>query len=1251
MNFHYPDSLPISCEKERIIETIQQHQVVILAGDTGSGKTTQLPKMCLEAFPENELIIGCTQPRRIAATSVSTRVAEELGALGDTVGYKIRFHDKTGPDTKIKFMTDGVLLAETRKDPLLKKYGVIIVDEAHERSLNIDFILGYLKNLIGRRPDLKIIITSATIDTNAFSKHFNNAPIITVSGRTYPVTVSYLPPDETNAAGKENMVEHCVQVVRDIVSKRPEGDILVFMATERDIRECCKLLESSLQGVNVLQLFGRLAAGDQKKIFQSSGHLKIIVATNVAETSLTVPGIRYVVDSGLARISSYNVRAKTTSLPISRISQASCDQRKGRCGRVGPGLCIRLYSEDDYNSRDEFTIPEIKRSNLAEVILQMISLNLGNPSKFPFVDPPSKNAISEGYRLLTELGAIDQRRQLTAHGKIMADLPIDPCIARIIIEAKENNCLKEIKIISAALAIQDPRIRPAEKEKEADLIHAKFNHLHSDFSTLLNIWETFHGESNKKKSWSYLKKFCKTHYLSFQRMREWFDLHEQLGRIIAKRKQFTENDSAASYEQIHKSLLSGFLRNLAKIKEGKLYQGTHNKEFMIFPGSGQFSRTSEWIISGSFIDTNRLYAINVASISSDWIEPTAGNLCKYSWNNPHWRKKTGTVVAEETVSLFGLTISAGRLVNFAKRSIKNREEARNIFIQNALGQGEINKSYSFLTKNNNRIKKWQISEEKLRARNIVTDDYSFFTFYSRVLPDYVCDQSSLNTFLHKKKNLSSLLMSDEDIILRKPDENELFDFPQTILLGNVDIKLEYNFSPGSPNDGVTFRLPIGIATQCSQEKFDWLVPGLFREKLTFLLKALPKSLRKKLVPVSDSVNRILDDIDFGTGPLYATVETSIQKLFGFHVDRSEWSKDLPPYLTPHFAIIDEKGKVCFSGRSLRKLIETPYGEVKKSNNLPPKPQDNAILKKWQGTEYTTWNFEGLPQEVTLTNRQGDVTQIRYPALLSQPEKSSVKIIFTSDYRKACNMNTSGTLMLYRLQFPEPYKALKKFCKTTLSGPSILQLLTVVKDKKTLTDLFLEFILKNIFPTPGSGIITKDIFSENIAKVQKEGFFRKGQSIANSTMDILRQRREIRDTIEAIFSKSKKKGHNLPPVKDHFHSAIDSIFPLSFLTDDRPLNANTVERHLRGMKIRLERFYVDPKKDQQKEMQLTPFLNQLQEVESREKDLSPEAGEAIALFKEMINEYRLVLFAPEIRGGLSVSAKKLGNQWKVVRSLC
>ena len=616
MKYFYPDNLPIIDHKDIIIESIIRHQVIVIAGDTGSGKTTQLPKMCLEALPENQLLIGCTQPRRIAASTVAARVAEELGTAGDTVGYKIRFHDYTTPSTKIKFMTDGVLLAETRQDRLLSGYGVIIIDEAHERSLNIDFLLGYIKQLLLRRNDLKVIITSATIDTEAFSKHFNDAPIITVSGRTYPVTVRYNPPEEDVTGEKDSELEHCVLTICNLFSSEPRGDILVFFPTERDIRDCCHLLEKKISQAVILPIFGRFPAGDQKRIFQNFSQVKIVVATNVAETSVTVPGIRYVVDSGLARISYYNVRAKTTSLPVSRISRASCDQRKGRCGRVAPGLCIRLYSEEDFNDRPEYTQPELKRSNLAEVILQMISLDLGDPEKFPFLDPPFKNAIREGYRMLRELGAIDDTMRLTKRGRIMADLPIDPCIARIIIEAKENNCLREIKIISSALAIQDPRIRPADHEKEADTAHKEFGHPHSDFMVLLNIWNQFHNVENNTKSWSKLKKYCASHFLSFQRMREWFDLHTQLSRIVDRREGFSDNSSDASYEQIHKSFLAGFLRNLARKKQGNLYQGTHNKELMIFPGSHQFTKGGQWLVAASFIETSRLYALTVATIES-----------------------------------------------------------------------------------------------------------------------------------------------------------------------------------------------------------------------------------------------------------------------------------------------------------------------------------------------------------------------------------------------------------------------------------------------------------------------------------------------------------------------------------------------------------------------------------------------------------------------------------------------------------
>ncbi len=829
MTFFYPENLPITSHKEAIIEKIIRHQVIVIAGDTGSGKTTQLPKMCLEALPENNLLIGCTQPRRIAASTVAARVADELGGAGEMVGYKIRFHDYTTQSTKIKFMTDGVLLAETRQDRLLSQYGVIIVDEAHERSLNIDFLLGYLKQLLHRRKDLKVIITSATIDTAAFSRHFNNAPIIKVSGRTYPVTIRYNPPEENVSGEKDGELEHCVQTVYDLFTTEPRGDILVFLPTEQDIRDCCQLLEKKIPQAVVLPIFGRLPAGDQKRIFQNFNEVKIVVATNVAETSVTVPGIRYVVDSGLARISFYNVRAKTTSLPVSRISQASCDQRKGRCGRIGPGLCVRLYSEDDFLDRPEFTLPEVKRSNLAEVILQMISLNLGDPEKFPFLDPPFKNAIREGYRLLRELGAINNSQKLTQRGRIMADLPIDPCIARIIIEAKENNCLREIKIISAALAIQDPRIRPADHEKEADTAHRQFSHPHSDFMVLLNIWNQFHTLDGNSRSWSKLKKYCKTNFLSFQRMREWFDLHTQLSRIIDRREGFTENGADASYEQIHKSFLAGFLRNLARKKQGNQYQGIHNKELMIFPGSHQFTKGGQWVVAASFIETSRLYALTVATIESIWIEAVAAELCKYSWSSPHWQKKTGQVIADEKVSLFGLIIATGRKVNFGKRSKKNRAAARDIFIQSALVSGELNGSYRFLDHNLALIKKWQDAEEKLRVRNIIADELTLSAFYDQRIPADVYDQTTFKRFLKREKNQSFLLMNDDDVLRRRPEENELIDYPLFFSIGTMQLRLEYHFEPGSDRDGVTFRLPYDFAATVTPDILNGWSPVFFRK--------------------------------------------------------------------------------------------------------------------------------------------------------------------------------------------------------------------------------------------------------------------------------------------------------------------------------------------------------------------------------------------------------------------------------------
>ena len=1250
MNIFYPDTLPISAHKDAIIAALQTHQVIVVAGETGSGKTTQLAKMGLEAFPDSNLLIGCTQPRRIAASTVSARVAEELGPLADLVGYKIRFHDGTTGSTRIKFMTDGVLLAETRQDRHLKKYGILIIDEAHERSLNIDFLLGYIKQLLPRRPELKVIITSATIDTQAFADHFGGAPIITVAGRSYPVAVRYCPPADEASGERDEELDHCLQTVCELYENEPKGDILVFLPTEKDIREACQVLEKKIPGAVILPLFGRLPAVDQKKIFQRFNQVKIVLATNVAETSLTVPGIRYVVDSGLARISHYNVRAKTTSLPITRISRAGCDQRKGRCGRVGPGICIRLYSEEDYNDRPEYTLPELQRSNLADVILQMISLDLGHPENFPFLDPPHKSAIKEGYQLLGELGAINDKRHLTERGRIMADLPIDPCISRIIIEAKDNNCLREIKIIAAVLAIQDPRIRPVDHEKEADEAHKAFLHPQSDFMTLLNIWNSFHDVQDTVKSWSRLKKYCKGNYLSFQRMREWIDLQDQLQRILLRREDFTDNIVNASYEQIHRALLAGFLRNLARKKLGNLYQGAHNRELTIFPGSHQFMKGGQWIVAASFIETTRLYALTVATIEPEWIESIAGHLCKYSWTNPHWQKKTGQVVADETVTLFGLVLSSGNKVNFGKRHKKNVAEARDIFIQSALVQGEMTGNYAFLQNNLGLIAKWQEVEEKLRVRTIVADELSFYRFYAEKIPADVYDQGTLNRFLRVKKNQILLMMSDVEVLKRRPDELELIDYPPTMHIGALQIRLEYHFEPGSDHDGVTFRLPIDFAVTVSPAIFDWLVPGLLQEKLTVLLKALPKSLRKKLVPINDTVTWLLDDMPRGTGSLHAALEAAILKGFKILLQRSDWSEELPLHLQPRFLLFGDDGKEICAGRNLRSLLNSGV----KPQDMPQEPtlqkDGEAVVKRWSGSEHKEWSFHGLPAAIPTFTQQGEVSGFLYPILVPQVDKGCVAVGFEKNMRVAEIKNWAGTLFLYRLQFADQFKALKKMCATSFSGPSAVFLFDLDMTNKEAFEALLDFLLHLIFTPLPSGIIKENEFIEKVTEVRVQGLYALGKKMCEEFLRLLRKRRMVFDALRKIFTPDKKNLY--PPEKEaEFYAHLHDIFPKNLMLQRHGVSFPDLDRQLQCLLIRIERFYANPAKDSQKAAPLSKHLRNLTQLATQREELSKEALGLAAIYKMMVNEYRIALFSPEIKTRIPISEKKLEEQWRATLARC
>ena len=1250
MQIFYPEDLPVMSHRDDIIRLLKTEQVIIIAGDTGSGKTTQIPKFCLEAFPGSPSLIGCTQPRRVAATSVAGRVSEELGTRGNMVGYKIRFHDQTTAATRIKFMTDGVLLAETIHDPLLKRYGVIILDEAHERSLNIDFLLGLLKNILPKRPDLKLIVTSATIDTTAFAHHFSDAPIVSIEGRTYPVEVRYAPVPDDQFDAKDSYIDHCVQTIIDLYMTEPPGDILAFLPTERDIRTCCDLLTEQMGDVMILPMFGRLQAADQKRIFQQFKETKIVVATNVAETSITVPGIRYVVDSGLARISSYNVRSRITSLPVTRISRASCDQRKGRCGRIGPGVCVRLYSEEDYQNREEYTLPEIQRSNLAEVILQMISLDLGDPLTFPFIDSPHPNAVRDGYRLLTELGALDNRGKLTRYGSIMATLPIDPCIARIIIEAGKNGSLHEIRIIASAIAIQDPRVRPADMEKQADEAHKQFAHPQSDFLALLNIWNRFHEVQDQIKSWSRLKKFCKGHFLSFQRMREWLDLHEQMGRILERHPELVENTCESTYQAVHMALATGFLRNIATKKKDRTYQGTSGRELMIFPGSHQSLKGGQWIIAASFIETSRLYALTVAAIEPEWLETIGGQLCKYSWSHPRWEKKSGQVVADEKVTLFGLPIISGRKINFGRRDPGNRQEARKIFIESALLTGELSGTTPFLQHNLSLIASWQDTERRLRKCDILVDDLTLFTFYDQKLAEDVYDRFTLNRFL-KKRDHPPLLMTEADILQRKPHGHELASFPPFLSVGSLQLKLEYHFEPGSEQDGVTVRIPASLAQALKPEIFEWLVPGMLREKTLFLLKGLPKGIRKHLIPLNNTVDIILDTMQMDHGSYYQALERSLFKLFKKSVRRADWPQVLPAHLLMRFALYDASGKIVATGRNLSELVSQSESSADRKEQSQTIVENQPLFAYWQDRLCKQWDFVDLPSHIPLLTEQQDIAGYLYPAIHPLPEQGGVVVRFETTPDGARRINRAGMSCLYRLQFPDQFKALKRTCATKISGPSSLWLIEGLGTTKQATDLVLDFINREVFGTGSGKIHSKEQFVQTVARTQSKGLFQSGLEICDTVMAILRRRREVKDQIQRFAELARKSQSFSVERNAEYLQLLDEILPTNFLEALDLDSLSDCDRYLRSLSVRIERAHADPAKEKVKKEKLAPHLKNYSLLKKREAEMTDECLMCMYEYNAMINEFRISLFSPEIRTKIPVSEKKLSQHWQTLCNHC
>lgn len=1051
----YPEQLPVSQKKDAIAEAIRDHQVVIVAGETGSGKTTQIPKICMELGRGVRGMIGHTQPRRIAARTVAERVAEELDTpLGEAVGWKVRFTDQVDPDaTFIKLMTDGILLAEIQTDRELRAYDTIIIDEAHERSLNIDFLLGYLAQLLPKRPDLKVVITSATIDPERFSRHFGDAPIIEVSGRTYPVEVRYRPLlEEDSDDADRDQITAITDAVEELMAEGP-GDILVFLSGEREIRDTADALNKKrYRSTEVLPLYARLSHAEQHRVFQQHSGRRIVLATNVAETSLTVPGIKYVIDPGFARISRYSHRTKVQRLPIEPVSQASANQRKGRCGRTSDGICIRLYSEDDFLSRPEFTDAEILRTNLASVILQMTAAGLGEIEKFPFIDPPDHRNIRDGVQLLQELGALDAaqkdpRKRLTQTGRKLAQLPVDPRLARMVLEADKNGCVREVMVIAAALSIQDPRERPADKQTQADQQHARFRDETSDFLAFLNLWR-YIREQQKERGSSSFRRMCKQEYLNFLRIREWQDIYAQL-RTVAKQMGIHLNDQDAPADRIHVSLLAGLLSHIGMkdVKESKdsgqgggrreggrnEYLGARNAKFAILPGSALFKKPPRFVMSAELVETSRLWARVNAKIEPEWVEPLAEHLLKRTYSEPHWEKDQAAVMAYEKVTLYGVPIVAQRKVNYGRI---DPEASRELFIRNALVEGDWRTHHKFFVDNRKLLTEVEELEHRARRRDILVDDETLFDFYDQRIPDHVVSGAHFDSWWkHKRREQPDFLDFEREMLIRESaDAVTKADYPDSWRQGPLKFRVTYQFEPGADADGVTVHIPLQVLNQVTDEGFDWQIPGLREEVVTELIRSLPKPIRRNYVPAPNYAKAFLERAVPLQEPLTVTMARELKRMVGvpFDADDFDWSR-VPDHLKVTFRIVDERRRTLAEDKDLEALKLKLRPKARKALS-----QAAAATAQRQGGEslerkgLTDWTIGSLTR-VFETRRAGQPVKA-YPALVDDGDSVSVRL-FDSEAEQAEAM-WKGTRRLILLGIPvNP----AKFASEKLTNPQKLAL--------------------------------------------------------------------------------------------------------------------------------------------------------------------------------------------------------------------
>ncbi len=1203
----YDPALPINARREEILAALQKHPVVIVCGETGSGKTTQLPKMVLEMGRPGR--IGHTQPRRIAARAVAARIAEELGAaLGDRVGFKVRFHDQVGPRTAIKLMTDGILLAETQGDRELREYGTIIIDEAHERSLNIDFLLGFLKTLVAKRGDLKVVVTSATIDAERFSRHFGGAPVIEVSGRLYPVEVRYRPvegdKEDTTREEEENALAEAVESL----GAEGEGDVLVFLPGEREIRDAAEVLRKrSLRNTEIVPLYGRLSAADQDRVFHPGKQRRVVLATNVAETSLTVPRIRYVVDTGDARVKRYSYRNKVEMLRVEPISQAAARQRAGRCGRVANGICVRLYSEEEFDKRPAYTDPELLRSSLASVILRAKSLRLGEVEDFPFLDPPPPRAIADGYGLLQELGAVDDDKALTSMGTELARLPLDPRVGRMLIAARQEGCLAEVRIIAAGLSVQDPRERPLDRAGSADERHARFADERSDFLSYLKLWKLFEGK---------LEKACRENFLSIPRMREWRDIHAQLSRTLEElgwKESSAHPERPEGYRAIHRALLAGLLGNVGMRDEAEgpgAYTGARGIKFWVHPGSWA-KKAGRWIVAAELVETTRLFARTVAGIEPKWLEEVGAHVIKRDHQDPHWEKSRAQAVSLERGTLYGLPVYANRRVPCADAKL-----AREIFIRSGLVEGDLDSRAPFFAHNRRLVADIERLEHKSRRPDILVDEALIHAFYDDRIPEQVRDGASLEAWRKEaeRKDPKLLFLSRENLMRHEAAGITTENFPPELRLGPNRFALEYQFEPGAERDGVTLTVPLALLNQVPAARTEWLVPGLLKEKVKALAKSMPQRLRHKLGSLDEFADAFAAEVTPSDTPLAQALARYIRVERGLDVPVDAFRPDsAPPHLHMNFRVVAEDGRQLGMGRSIAALKQAFQSQTQEIL------QEHAPIE--DSERYTGWTMGDLPELLEL--ERGGQTLVGYPALVDAGAEGVTLQVFDSP-EQAREQHRAGVLRLLSIAFRDRVRDLERsLARDVVLGP--------LKEEVVAAALQRTFLAESL-----------PMQQADFAKRVEEGrsrFSLIAQEMARTASGILALQAELQKKLNGV-----QKAH--PAAVQDIQAQLARLLAKGWLSRTPWARLQHLPRYLRAASLRIDKLRADAARDARLAAEVAALERPYRTlVANRQK--TGGIGEDLEQFGWLLEELRVSLFAQELRTPVPVSAKRLGKLWQTL----